>query len=151
METVSISDPRWGRTHRASLPHGQLCPWPTDRHADRTSGLTSVFPSVLGEEGWRLTVRQPMRLCSKGRWKARGSPHQSSNSVAALWKLAGFCKCCGGKGKGLRLQEEATPGLTKEDTHRKGRREATFFGFLNLLYTRPDPLQQDEASNPLKD
>lgn len=35
-----------------------------------------------------------MRLCSKGRWKARGSPHQSSSSVAAEWKLAGFCKCC---------------------------------------------------------
>lgn len=42
----------------------------------------------------RLTVRHPIRLCSKGRWKARGSPHQSSNSVAAVWKFAGFCKCC---------------------------------------------------------
>lgn len=42
---------------------------------------------------WILTVRHPIRLCSKGRWKARGSPHQSSNSVAAVWKLAGFCKC----------------------------------------------------------
>lgn len=42
---------------------------------------------------WRLTVRHPIRLCSKGRWKARGSPHQSSSSVAAVWKFAGFCKC----------------------------------------------------------
>ena len=50
-------------------------------------------------EGSRLllTVRHPMRLCSKGRWKARGSPHQSSSSVAAVWKFAGFCKCCMGK------------------------------------------------------
>lgn len=45
--------------------------------------------------GWdeSLTVRHPIRLCSKGRWKARGSPHQSSSSVAAVWKFAGFCKC----------------------------------------------------------
>lgn len=55
-------------------------------------------PSSLGMCRWGgcgLTVKQPIRLCSKGRWKARGSPHQSSSSVAALWKLAGFCKCCG--------------------------------------------------------
>lgn len=44
-----------------------------------------------------LTVKQPIRLCSKGRWKARGSPHQSKSSVAALWKLAGFWRCCGQK------------------------------------------------------
>lgn len=43
--------------------------------------------------GESLTVRHPIRLCSKGRWKARGSPHQSSSSVAAVWKFAGFCKC----------------------------------------------------------
>ena len=46
-----------------------------------------------GGREWQLTVRHPIRLCSKGLWKARGSPHQSSSSVAAVWKFAGFCKC----------------------------------------------------------
>lgn len=83
------------------MPHGQLFPQhlgPTERYVGRTSGPTATLPSQCAMSGRRrLTVRQPMRLCSKGRWKARGSPHQSSSSVAALWKLAGFCKCCGGK------------------------------------------------------
>lgn len=58
-----------------------------------------------GGERCELTVKQPIRLCSKGRWKALGSPHQSNSSVAALWKLAGFCKCCG---RGKRRNHEAT-------------------------------------------
>lgn len=58
-----------------------------------------------------LTVKQPIRLCSKGRWKALGSPHQSSSSVAALWKLAGFCKCCGrGRGGSMSPQERGQHG-----------------------------------------
>lgn len=62
---------------------------------------TKIYDKQLGritmlKRTWLVkqhTVKQPMRLCSKGLWKARGSPHQSKSSVAALWKFAGFCKC----------------------------------------------------------
>lgn len=62
--------------------------------SDGGRGMNCYWPLRLWGQNERLTVRHPIRLCSKGRWKARGSPHQSSNSVAAVWKFAGFCKCC---------------------------------------------------------
>lgn len=35
------------------------------------------------------------------------------------------------KRKGLRLPEEATPGLVRKDTHRMGRRQARLSSFVN--------------------
>lgn len=79
--------------------------------------------------GCGLTVKQPIRLCSKGRWKARGSPHQSSSSVAALWKLAGFCKCCGRE----RRQHEV-PGM--QTARQQGRPQALGRGDSKARLTR---------------
>lgn len=58
-----------------------------------------------------------MRLCSKGRWNARGSPHQSSSSVAAEWKLAGFCKCCANTGERRRPLETLGNNERHSDSH----------------------------------
>lgn len=73
----------------------EICGW-AEGHMKRDCCFNlRHWPLTWGQDlssCW-LTVKHPIRLCSKGRWKARGSPHQSSSSVAAVWKLAGFCKC----------------------------------------------------------
>lgn len=78
-----------------------------------------ILPSTSLQRGghdWQLTVRHPIRLCSKGRWKARGSPHQSSNSVAAVWKFAGFCKCWKGGKREIRNMIECRNILSHQQS-----------------------------------
>lgn len=86
---------REGRFHGAHRVHGGLhgqLPWRIVLPAFLVAKQQE--PTQLLTPRRKQRVKQPIRLCSNGLWKALGSPHQSRSSVAALWKFAGFCKCC---------------------------------------------------------